>query len=457
MTCPTNEEWTMASMDLLDAERTAWLREHLQTCEACQERFHEDRRIHFGLLRAYETMDRDHDALREQLLATLSAGAPQPGSTGWVSRGWRRLGDLTMNYPKTRRAAGILSAAAVIALAVSAFVSSGNGMAFADVKQHLREIKTTVCRMITNTTVGEQVIKLEGKMYMSSEYGTRCNFEIFGQPSATLFKPPQDPAILITPMMKSYMIIEEQEEDDDTFDHMRAPDAFLKKLMDLTEDATELLGPEQIDGHDVVGFEVAPEQLELGNVETSAQLYVDAKTALPVKFAIEMPGPEPGGRIKVVYDEFEWNTPLDVTLFEPVIPDDYTEVNLRLPAATEETLIKALRTFAQLTGGSYPEEFDAVRLPTEMARLAAEETLARGESPAPGSPAYETLSEKVMEAAQAFAFYQHLIRHGLEPEYFGAEVTAQDADAVLMQWHVDDRQLRVIYGDLTVETVPDRP
>jgi len=51
-------------------------------------------------------------------------------------------------------------------------------------------------------------------------------------------------------------------------------------------------------------------------------------------------------------------------------------------------------------------------------------------------------------------FYMKLVRDGCEPEYFGDEVTAADADQVLVRWKQDAGRMRVIYGDLHAETLP---
>jgi hypothetical protein len=51
-------------------------------------------------------------------------------------------------------------------------------------------------------------------------------------------------------------------------------------------------------------------------------------------------------------------------------------------------------------------------------------------------------------------FYRQLLVEDHQPEYFGATVNPGDSDAVLMRWKLDDNQMRVVYGDLRVETVP---
>ena len=333
-----------------------------------------------------------------------------------------------MNNPRTRRTAGMLSAAAVIAFAVSILLGPGDRLAFANVIERLREIETISCRIVSKTATAGLDFPVTGKMYMSSEYGTRCDFDVFGQPATTLFKPLDDPAIVVTPMTRSYMVIEEEDEDS-SFDYMRDPDAFLKKLTQLTEDASESLGPDRIDGRDVVGFEISPAQLELGGREASVQLFVDAETTLPVLLRVNMPGPEPGSHMEVLYDQFEWDTPLETELFEPTIPEGYIEINIQLPPKDEETLIEALRMYAELSGGSYPDDFDAVQLVTKAARLVGEQLVANGEIPTPGSATYRTLYQKIMGVGSAIEFHQRLVLEGRDPQYFGREVTADDAQA----------------------------
>ena len=59
-----------------------------------------------------------------------------------------------------------------------------------------------------------------------------------------------------------------------------------------------------------------------------------------------------------------------------------------------------------------------------------------------------------LEVVGGSMYYMKLVRQGREPEYFGQTVTADDADQALLRWSLDDGQIRVIYGDLRVETLP---
>jgi len=68
----------------------------------------------------------------------------------------------------------------------------------------------------------------------------------------------------------------------------------------------------------------------------------------------------------------------------------------------------------------------------------------------PGMGQYPTIQAASM-------FYAKLLDEDQEQDrdiaYYGGTVTADDSEAVLMRWKLSNGQYRVIFGDLTVETV----
>ena len=100
------------------------------------------------------------------------------------------------------------------------------------------------------------------------------------------------------------------------------PRTWLKRL--LSGDDYTKLGRTTIDGVVVEGIE--GHRLESGG-ETVMRVWVDVETNLPVR--IEMKGMEGGRMMKLVMENFEWDAPLDESLFEPNIPADYTPVEDR--------------------------------------------------------------------------------------------------------------------------------
>ena len=173
MTCPSDEQLMLLSMDVLQPSQVSELNEHLLACPACRERFNRARREHAALMRTYEVLDRNHDELREQLLASLPAEAPRPATAGWGRRGWRRLGDYVMNNPRVRVTTATIAAAACIVFAVTLLFVPGESLALADIGEALQQTKTMICRIAIDITGGQLEQSLEGKTYVSDERGSR--------------------------------------------------------------------------------------------------------------------------------------------------------------------------------------------------------------------------------------------------------------------------------------------
>jgi len=70
-----------------------------------------------------------------------------------------------------------------------------------------------------------------------------------------------------------------------------------------------------------------PDQWIIRSEDGVMRLWVDVETSLPVQIEVEMLGME-GGQMrqhKYVMESFEWNAELDESVFEPNIPDDFTQ------------------------------------------------------------------------------------------------------------------------------------
>ena len=119
----------------------------------------------------------------------------------------------------------------------------------------------------------------------------------------------------------------------------------------------------------------------------------------------------------------------------------------------EQTLLDGLRLYAELAG-FYPPSLDPVSISAgvSMAWATSGRLAIDPEDPA---SAFDTgLVQDCMTVSVACGFCRQLAADGHEPEYFGDIVTPEDADEVLLHWQLDDGQMRVVYGDLRVETLP---
>ena len=71
----------------------------------------------------------------------------------------------------------------------------------------------------------------------------------------------------------------------------------------------------------------------------------------------------------------------------------------------------------------------------------------------PEDPTFQELMQDAVVIGGACMYYKQLVQQGRQPEYFGETVTPEDADAVLMRWKLENGSMRVVYGDLRLETL----
>jgi outer membrane lipoprotein-sorting protein len=456
MNCPSTHDWDLLAMEAFEERAAAPLLAHLKECPDCRGAYEQARRSHLDRIRMYDQLDRGHDSLREQLMAALP---PQPACSraDRFVRGWRHTGDFVMSIKHkvgARATIGLVSAAACIGLVVLLMTFAGGKSAFAAAIEQFQKAKTIVCRISSPTpaSVGTMTFETTGKLYFSAEYGSRCEMSFNGATAMIQYQPVQGPTTSVTPLTRTYTVVDSQ-----AMDHGaprdNGPDAFILALAKLKGQASRELGRKNLDGVEALGYEISGEMLALGHAEgVRSELWIDAKTYLPIRYVAEMPMAQiKGGLYQMVFDQFEWDTPLDPKLFVPEIPADYTRINATMPAPDEAALIKALGNYAELAG-KYPPTMDISSIVTDLsaaigARMAS--ALARGEK----APDQQALMQKSVEIGSGFAFYQKLVQEGLSPEYHGETVSPGQADAVLLRWKLTDGQWRVIYGDLRVETI----
>ena len=322
MTCPTNDDLTLASMDLLDESQADQLRTHLEECEICRRRYQEARRGHVELLRTYEALDRDHDGQREQLMASLPGHSPQSAPAGWRMPLRRRLGGLMMslNSPTGRRTAAILAPAACLAIAVVMFFGLTEKSAFASAIEHLKQAKTIVCRIDLpgGTQIQGMEITANGKMYVSDEYGSYTEMYANGMLVQRQYTPLEGPSLMVSPVSGSYFELDLgtfATTPDETV--ARTPAAWIQQLKGLEAKAGTELGTEIIDGHQTIGYRIDgaalgfPPPAEKEAPGAYLELWVDQESELPVQMKTVAPMTGFDQPIVVVLDQFEWNVPIE--------------------------------------------------------------------------------------------------------------------------------------------------
>ena len=165
-----------------------------------------------------------------------------------------------------------------------------------------------------------------------------------------------------------------------------------------------------------------------------------------------MTGPEDGSVLTVACDGFQWDVPLDESLFDTsaLQSDGEPVIDLKVPPATEEALVEGLGIYVEFMKDSYPSALNFVKIGMDFYKMAG--SMPNGQRPDWGEP--QDMMQRMMPLYAGTLFYRQLLEDGADPEYFGPQVKPGDADAVLVRWRLETGETRVIYGDLHAETLP---
>ena len=381
-------------------------------------------------------------------------------STNYKSGIWR----IVMRSPITK-----LAAAAVIIIAVLAGIYAITGRtpavtccAWAQIADRVEQIKTCTYRLHVTQTggpVGQKGQQVEGKVYISSDYGYRMETSLDGIPMQQMYMNPGEKAmIIVMPTQKKYMrMVLTDETLAKTKKQMHDPREIINQFMSGPSGQYKELGKDTINGVEVKGIEVNnPPAVQGLYSNFTGRMWVDVATEYPVRMEIEgeMKLGEQKINMIIVMDDFEWGVELSPDLFKPDIPADFTTMGeMKIPNRDETGAIEGFKLFAEITNGKYPSQMNAM-----TAVMEAQEGLTKKVNAARDVEPNDQLQQKINELIKVqgpFLFYQKLIQEGNEPVYYGNKVTAEFGDSVLMRWKVSDKQYRVIFGNLTVKTVSD--
>jgi hypothetical protein len=464
MGCPRQDKLILLSMNLLEPASVSELNEHISLCTGCRDKFTRARRQHAALMRTYEALDRSHDELREQLMASLPDRSGRTAVPALATPAWRRLGGCLMNNPKVHYTTAALAVAACVVFLFTLLLNPTKSLALLEIGQAIQQTKSIVARVSLAVTGGQFTKSFEGKTYISDEYGSRTDLYQGDQLIVTTISPLDGTSVSKHAAAGTKVRVTFADRGEFAPGRIR-PDDYILRLQGLAGKADKSLGLEIIEGHRALGYEIPGEKLGLtaspSTLETvgdrfipTAKLWVDADTLLPVRYTVKLEGPEKGSVLTVVCDNFAWDVPLEPSLFDVTTLEDDSAltIDLKVPSATEEALVEGLRLFIdlKLLGDAYPKTLNFSQIGMEVFQHLA--ALPADQRPDLGSP--RNLMQRMMPLYAGTLFYQKLLRDDHEPEYFGSSVTPGDADAVLLRWRLESGGIRVIHGDLSTETVP---
>jgi hypothetical protein len=371
---------------------------------------------------------------------------------------WR----IIMKSPITKLAAvAVIIIACVISL--SLWRNTSSGIALADVLNRIEQatgytyqMRSTIKGQKPNTVLLSNIlISQENGVKIITKRINRNNDEI--NSADTYLLPKLNAVIFVVHENKMFVRLK--------FDGMKLeyykqeyndPRVIIKQILGCVHSS---LGQSVIDGITVEGFQTTDSAYEGGFMgqadfegkpdKVDVKLWVDVNTFLPVRLEEDIVTTRGVHMHEVSYD-FQWNLAVNADDFTPVIPQGYKSTGeIVVPAFKEENAIKGLRQFANLAG-EYPDDLDAITLNKKTRKLIgfdidSLEDLTDDEKT-------KFTSELMSIMGPAF-FYEKLLDDKKDPAYYGQMVGPDDTNKVLMRWKLDDRQYRVIFGDLSIKNV----
>jgi hypothetical protein len=346
-----------------------------------------------------------------------------------------------------------LAAAAVIviALLVISFPFNRSGVAWGALAVKIKSVQSVVYHLTGNAKMEmpnipeEQAVKTTAVAYYSSKYGTRSENYMNDKLAMIMYVNPQENLYLtVIPESKRYMKVTNKTQDElKQISDKDDPRVMVRRIM---SGEYKELGRDKINGINVEGIECSGPEIMGGMFEqVTARLWVEVGTDFPVRIEIE--GIDSGRQMEIsmVMDDFKWNVDLDPALFVPEIPSDYTSQDMAIPEPeiNEGTAINALRSFAELTDGRYPQSLAILSLIKEIP-----EVLTKKYGPEFVSKQDE-YNSKLMSVLPAGVFYGRMEIGKKEPAYYGDTVTAKDSGKVLLRWKVSEGVYRVVFADLS--------
>jgi hypothetical protein len=386
MSCPNVQQWDLLSMELIDSGKTDQLLTHARQCDSCRDLLRRARQDHARLLRAFEVFDRDHERLREELLAAVPVELRQRAQPSWRLRLRDSIGSVAMSLNTTNRrvAAVLLSAACIFLVLLVLLVPGRSGVAFAQVLEHMRRARTMVCDvvMVSRTVFEaedrseEQTFRQKYRMY--SDGATYVGRIDQADPPSTVWTFPDHMVKIDAEGKQTVIRFAEQPVPRTLYE---SPAWWHDRLLKLTEAPDRELGRQMLDGREVVGFEIAGWKLGYGTrptpgADTTAapaavvRLWVDVGTRLPVRMQVEhvmvvqMAGVF-SMKVSQTWEHIKYDLPLDPQLFqpppavagEPVEDSHQGELLRAMLSPSEEKLLDALRAYPDQIKELFPEPF----------------------------------------------------------------------------------------------------
>lgn len=396
-----------------------------------------------------EIVERAGRALREapvpegpppEVLAAVLAAGQRPGNQFQITTERKRR---FMMKRILRIAAAVVVAAG--ATAIIAFTVRGTStVAFAEVRRQIQEAQSMTCKITLTGFAMAKDKRLEAQFAFKEPGRMRQRFQTTTPDGQKLdivqiFDFEQGKSLALMPEQKKAVTIDFGQLPEEMRDECRN---YVAELKTMVEGSDKPLGEKEIDGAQVIGFEVT----HRGQVMV---IWADPQTGLPVLIEADLPG-----GMSMTMSEFVFNPELDEELFSLTPPEDYEVQEMEMPLGdvTEEDLLDGLRLLAECNDETFPDQ----PMPTpeimkqmmkKYGKMFEEQGLSRQEAEEEGK-------KLGMKIARLTIFLQKDAATRETWHYAGKGVKLGDGDTAICWYRPKDSETyRVVYGDLTVQDV----
>ncbi len=377
------EPISLAAAGCLPPDDEQHLRRHIETCSDCRERFRQLAQLCGALSEVRPQATIAQAAIVERVMSAIDLdvpGRPLAGNPAEMIHPMPRNRFLDPWRWIMRSRTSRVSAVAVLVLAVLGaalwFQGGGVAPAFADFVAPILEAKTARFK-IRSEAKGPPAVTTTSKVLVLGATRSRQEMEMeFVMPDVPATQKPakskmvmifdwgQGKSLTLDPATKKAVVVslanlsKQQVAQQDMFGYFRS---ILLDARDKPDVQREPLGETEIDGRRVVGFRVSSKGMVIS-------LWGDPQTGQPVRAEGTM-GVFAGTVLTM--SDFEFDVPMDESLFSTEPPAGYTVEtrNLDASAPEEKDLIETFRLYSQLAGGAFPDSLDMRTIMQTVAKL----------------------------------------------------------------------------------------
>lgn len=234
----------------------------------------------------------------------------------------------------------------------------------------------------------------------------------------------------------------------------KAPTNFFSQLRSQLSDAQKKpgvqhtpLGEKEIGGRRAVGYRIS------GQAQVIT-LWGDPKTGLPIRVETRV---DLIPKATTTWTDFEFNVPVDESLFSTEPPAGYTVVETPVDVSppTESDLIATFRQYSDMVGGAFPDALDTPSTRRFVEKLTAKLGPKQQQEPSPQQQREMMATILKLNRGLVFALTQPI---DSDAHYAGKGVKQGEADRPIFWYRPNDsKKYRVIYADLSVREAETAP